>query len=228
MELAAPRHGRIPARSGKRPTRHRRPTGDSRHDHPDAPARRRGHPWPLVAAPGMTATSMLGLGECHNSTARSARNFHSPLRVPKTLHRAKSGIQSHLRSSTEPRISSIPGHSRPPQPDTSRFDSTSASKSAIPRLSVESENPSDLGAAHERRGTQVSSLLRGSSAWGQSPDWNGIAIRVPRLRPWPRSGTWFTVVRRAVAVLMFRVPHVIQAGPRAWSVEILTFACSVG
>jgi hypothetical protein len=104
MELAAPRHGRIPARSGKRPTRHRRPTGDSRHDHPDAPARRRGHPWPLVAAPGMTATSMLGLGECHNSTARSARNFHSPLRVPKTLHRAKSGIQSHLRSSTEPRL----------------------------------------------------------------------------------------------------------------------------
>jgi hypothetical protein len=93
---------RIPARSGKRPTRHRHPTGDSRHDHPDAPARRRGHPWPLVAAPGVTTTSTLGLGERHNPTARSARDFHSPLRVPKALHRAKSVTQSHLRSSTEP------------------------------------------------------------------------------------------------------------------------------
>jgi hypothetical protein len=121
---------RIPARSGKRPTRHRRPTGDSRHDHPDAPARRRGHPWPLVAAPGVTTTSTLGLGECHNPTARSARDFYSPLRVPKALLRANRGPRvtyDHPRS---------PENSHPPPtcthtvrrgPEASRASTNAAS-----------------------------------------------------------------------------------------------------
>jgi hypothetical protein len=121
---------RILARSGKRPTRHRRPTGDSRHDHPDAPARRRGHPWPLVAAPGVTTTSTLGLGECHNPTARSARDFYSPLRVPKALLRANRGPRvtyDHPRS---------PENSHPPPtcthtvrrgPEASRASTNAAS-----------------------------------------------------------------------------------------------------
>ena len=56
------------------------PTGESRHDHPDAPARRRGRPWPLEhASPVLTDRRPPGLGrgpqpaaETHTTSTRRA------------------------------------------------------------------------------------------------------------------------------------------------------------
>ena len=80
MEQAVPRHATTPSTREATPT----PPNDalwaeSRHDRPDAPARRRGHPWPLGHASAVpTIAGHRAQRADHNPSSRGART--SPLR----------------------------------------------------------------------------------------------------------------------------------------------------
>ena len=97
-----------PRQRGQRPQRPNDALRASpRHDHPDAPVRRRGHPRPLEHASAVpTDPRPPRLGE--RSTTRAQTRIRLPPAAPKVKSRAQSRIpvESHLRSSTEPPISS--------------------------------------------------------------------------------------------------------------------------
>ena len=93
-----------PRQRGQRPQRPNDALRASpRHDHPDAPVRRRGHPRPLEHASAVpTDPRPPRLGE--RSTTRAQTRIRLPPAAPKVKSRAQSRIpvESHLRSSTEP------------------------------------------------------------------------------------------------------------------------------
>ncbi len=73
MEQAAPRHATTPVNAGSDPTPPNDALwGESRHDHPDAPARRRGHPWPLEHASAVPTIAGHGAQRAvHNPAAEA-------------------------------------------------------------------------------------------------------------------------------------------------------------
>jgi hypothetical protein len=102
-------------RPRQRGQRSRRPNdalrASPRHDHPDAPARRRGHPWPLERASAVpTDRGVRGLSE--ETTTRPRGRARLTPAAPAAKSPAQGRIpgipvESHLRSSTEPRKSRV-------------------------------------------------------------------------------------------------------------------------
>src|SRR5450755_3932567 len=91
LEQAAPRHATAPINAGRGPNApNDAPRASPRLDHPDAPTRRRGRPWPLEHASAVLHRSpATGARDRSTTSRRDAYDFHSPRRRSKALLRAE-------------------------------------------------------------------------------------------------------------------------------------------
>jgi hypothetical protein len=107
MEQAAPWHTTARQR-GQRPQRPNDALRASpRNDHPDAPARRRGHPWPLETSSAVpTDRRPRGLGE--GSTTRPQRRTRVPPAAPTVKSPAHSPESRSIVTYDHPRSPGIP------------------------------------------------------------------------------------------------------------------------